>query len=887
MGTAPAVSVGAAAVLNKRSFFMDKEFLVISHTHWDREWYFPFEKFRMRLCDLINHLLDIIDEYPDYIFHLDGQTIVLEDYLEIYPENREKLTKYIQSGNIIIGPWYVQNDFFLASGESTVRNMLIGRKIAESFGKCANVGYTADQFGLPTQLPQIFKKLGVSSHLFGRGYAFYKHKDDEDKAPVRNSFYWEAPDGSRVFSQLMQHWYNNMQRLPEDIDRSAAILNRTSERVAQWSDAPCYLMMNGVDHLEPQENLLPILEKLNARGENIHQTTMQEAMDKLEKYAPEKPMEGELRYGKEIDILTGTFSTRVDIKKLNYDAQNLIEHKTEPLFAMIMLAGAKDIYPKNKIDYMWKTLIPNHAHDSICCCSHNNVMKHMSDRYLRIKEVGDELLEKGCAFINHHIERSGENKGDYYLTVINTSQAAYTGVMDICVDINAAEDKGGFEILSKSGEAVPFEVISRKPGLHATFSPKNLPGNIESVNYKIQLLAENIPPFGYENYIVRPTSAEKKSAEAQLLENEFLKVDFENGRVNLRDKKNGIYYSDVLSFEDVGDAGDSYTFVPFENDTPVKAVLESIENVYANGVKSEVCLEYTLSVPEEKDENGRSGKTVNNKLYVYLSLGKGERALAVRVKILNNSKYHLIRAAVDTGIDDDISYASSIYDVVRRDDRDVNTEIRNHTQPVNGFVYKKAEGRGLAVYTKGLYEYENADKSVMKLSLLRSTDMICFGSDERKWGNSDNLMLGEIETCFALMPFDGDDGAIPAYEQNVAYQPLYWCDSTDVQAFTGGRPAVQGGEFFDLYVIPDKYRDMKLPQSHSFIDVNESVCVSALKKAEKGDSVVLRMYNPGKESVENIIGGYEGNIVKTDLKEEAREEFSNQIEKKEILSVII
>ena len=123
-------------------------YCVLSHTHWDREWYQPFEKFRMRLCDLINNLFKILEEYPDYIFHLDAQTIVLEDYLEIYPENEERLKRYIEAGNIIVGPWYVQNDFYLSSGEATIRNLLIGIDVAEKFGKCAKVGYTPDQFGL-------------------------------------------------------------------------------------------------------------------------------------------------------------------------------------------------------------------------------------------------------------------------------------------------------------------------------------------------------------------------------------------------------------------------------------------------------------------------------------------------------------------------------------------------------------------------------------------------------------------------------------------------------------------------------------------------------------------------------------------------------------------
>ena len=106
------MNIKKVQLAGQEKVIMDKIFFTITHTHWDREWYQPFEKFRIRLADLINNLFKLLEEYPQYIFHLDAQTIVLEDYLELYPENEEKLKGYIKSGNIIVGPWYVQNDFF-------------------------------------------------------------------------------------------------------------------------------------------------------------------------------------------------------------------------------------------------------------------------------------------------------------------------------------------------------------------------------------------------------------------------------------------------------------------------------------------------------------------------------------------------------------------------------------------------------------------------------------------------------------------------------------------------------------------------------------------------------------------------------------------------------
>ena len=143
---------------------------VISHTHWDREWYFTFQKFRVRLVDLIDHVLDILDSDPDYnCFNLDGQTIVLEDYLQIKPENRERIARYVREGKILVGPWYQLNDEFLVSGESTVRSLLIGHRISREFGATMKLGYLPDQFGNISQMPQIFNGFGIDTAIFGRG----------------------------------------------------------------------------------------------------------------------------------------------------------------------------------------------------------------------------------------------------------------------------------------------------------------------------------------------------------------------------------------------------------------------------------------------------------------------------------------------------------------------------------------------------------------------------------------------------------------------------------------------------------------------------------------------------------------------------------------------
>ena len=141
-----------------------KIYCVVSHTHWDREWYLPFEQFRMKLVDLIDRCLKTMEKYPEFIFHLDAQTVVLEDYLAVRPGRRSQLEQHIQEGRLVIGPWYLQNDLYLTSGEATVRNLLEGSRLCREFGgQPCPVGYLPDQFGHLSQLPQILRALALTA----------------------------------------------------------------------------------------------------------------------------------------------------------------------------------------------------------------------------------------------------------------------------------------------------------------------------------------------------------------------------------------------------------------------------------------------------------------------------------------------------------------------------------------------------------------------------------------------------------------------------------------------------------------------------------------------------------------------------------------------------
>ena len=178
---------------------------IVPHTHWDREWYSPFQDFRMRLVKLLDTLLPMLESDLSYArFLLDGQTIVLDDYLEIRPEAEAALTRLAASGRLAVGPWMVLMDEFMVSGETIVRDLQLGMRAAQ-FGGAMQVGYLPDMFGHVAQMPQLLRLAGLEHAVVWRGVPL---------AITQTAFWWEAPDGSRVRAEYLYGSYSNGATFP-------------------------------------------------------------------------------------------------------------------------------------------------------------------------------------------------------------------------------------------------------------------------------------------------------------------------------------------------------------------------------------------------------------------------------------------------------------------------------------------------------------------------------------------------------------------------------------------------------------------------------------------------------------------------------------------------
>ncbi len=414
---------------------------IVPHTHWDREWYAPFQTFRMGLVRLVDDLLDLMESDPAYRhFMLDGQLAVIDDYLEIRPEHEARLRALAAAGRISIGPWYILMDEFLVSGETIIRDLQAGLSRAADFGGAMPVGYLPDMFGHVAQMPQILAQAGLEHAVVWRGVP---------SAVDGTAFVWAAPDGSAVRAEYLVAGYGNGAALPDDakqlLRRVGALVDEAGERLG--ADAPL-LVMNGSDHLRPQPGLGRAVAEANALQDEL---TLE--ITSLPSYLAGTSRDGlptwtgELRSGWRSNVLMGVGSNRVDVKQAASRAERSLEQRAEPLSALFLPA---ERWPTRFLDLAWTLVLRNAAHDSICACSHDDVVDAVLHRYAEARHIGEGLSEVALGALARSMAAPGP-------VVANPSARARGGMVDV--------------VVPATGEPGPdVQVLAEQPGLPGTIT---------------------------------------------------------------------------------------------------------------------------------------------------------------------------------------------------------------------------------------------------------------------------------------------------------------------------------------------------------------------------------------------------------------------------------
>lgn len=460
--------------------------ILVPHTHWDREWYQTFQQFRIRLVQAVDKLLDILDSDDTFThFMLDGQTIVLDDYLEIQPEQEERLRKHIRSGRVLVGPWYVQPDEFLVSGEALIRNLQIGLRQANDFGNPMYVGYVPDSFGHIAQLPQILQGVGIDNAVFWRGVG----------AEVKTSeFLWTAPDGSTVFVAHLADpiGYSNARQMPLEPTEFVSRVELLTANLLPKANTNTLLFMNGSDHLEIQEGLPATIKAANERMQTIDPTrqklltqfesedeqakrydslsiqigTLPQYIESTRQMIPPDSLQtltGELRSSQYSHLLPSVLSSRMWIKQQNTAIEHLLERWVEPLTAWTWKLGAT--YPQGLIRTAWHYLLQNHPHDSICGCSIDQVHRENAVRFAQSQQIAEQLIQQAMQQLVNATDTRAPFPAPYEsyepVPVVVFNPAPGLRTEEVRIEVQLPGSLHNAVIVDQRGIPLPYRIVKR------------------------------------------------------------------------------------------------------------------------------------------------------------------------------------------------------------------------------------------------------------------------------------------------------------------------------------------------------------------------------------------------------------------------------------------
>ncbi len=370
---------------------------IVPHTHWDREWYEPFEGFLKRLVEMMDTLIALLDDgFPH--FHLDGQTALIDDYLAVRPEREADIRRLAAAGRISVGPWFTQMDEFLTSGESHIRNLERGLARNRDLGAKPVAGYLPDQFGHIGQMPQILARGGLDRAVVWRGVP---------RAVERTAFWWEAPDGTRVLTEYLAFGYSIGMDL-RSARHPAALADKLRESVRNLSGMTArpgdLLVMAGSDHHGPDRTLPKRLAEMEPLAPDLEAEIGPVAVFVSNAPDGELPVwHGELRSGARAFLLPNVVSSRIHQKRERGRLETLVERVAEPLAALVPGFG----WPEKKLDRIWQLLLWNGAHDSVCGCSVDEVGRAVDTRHSEARELAEGIVDRALASLGSEMAEPG------------------------------------------------------------------------------------------------------------------------------------------------------------------------------------------------------------------------------------------------------------------------------------------------------------------------------------------------------------------------------------------------------------------------------------------------------------------------------------------------
>ena len=850
---------------------MKRKIHVVPHSHWDREWYFTTSRSKVYLMKDLGDVLDTLESDPEFkYFMVDAQGSLLDDYIKWRPQDKERITKLVKMGKLVIGPWYTQTDQLVISGESIVRNMYYGMKRCESFGKYMNVGYVPDSFGQSGNMPQIYREFGIEDTLFWRGVS--------DDMVEHTDFNWKGDDGSVVFTTQIPFGYYIGGKIPEDPKENDEFWEKECLEKAGGRSATRHIYFpNGFDQAPIRTNLPQLIKERNEKDpENEYVISCIE--DYIKDVKSEKPeleeVQGELVIAKHMRIHKSIFSSRSDLKVMNTQIQNYVTNVMEPLLTISYNLGNE--YPHEAVAEIWKLLFENAAHDSIGSCISDTANEDVYVRYKQARDIAINLVELHSRLIATNVK----NSADMTFTLINTLPQK----REDTVIVKTYVPGGKFAIVDEKGNNVDYTIIQSRDltdyvlSQIITIDPSRkfyIPDHVFEVTMAIK--ANDVPALGYVQYSVdTEKDSHKEMEEKSVLENEYYTIEVEkDGSLTIVDKENNVTYKNQGILVENGDDGDSFNYSPPRKDLEVFSnESESSVKISGSDVYSQAVIHFDMVVPENLEERAEGKVSVTMPVDMTVALRKGSKVIDFNVKVDNKGLSHRLCVVFDSQIVSAFNYADQQFGLIKRPNyyekemklymESMNNKSEKKTgiqelanwandqstwqeppigiEPTQSYVSLTDGKTGVAVIPQGVREYEVLDDSKIRLTLFRTygfmgKENLIYrpgrASGERIIETPAAQLLKQMEFNFGFTTYAGDinDADIDTLAKQY---------DTNMEVYTYAE-FLNGRLIFSQREIEGK-NDIV----HSLFETEGNLVVSAIKKAEEDDGYIIRLYN-GKD----------------------------------------
>jgi alpha-mannosidase len=713
-------------------------FHLIPHTHWDREWFLPRAAFHARLISMLDGLLERLQGDAGLrSFVLDGQTVLVEDYLRVRPERENELKGLVKTGRLQVGPWYVLSDELIPSGESLVRNLLLGGADADRLGGRLDVLYSPDAFGHPAMLPALAREFGIKYGVLWRGLG-------GEPGQERDFYRWVGPNGQAI---LLWHLP------PQGYEIGAALAGSGSRLPDIWKEVRAILVERaagkhipvfiGADHHAPHpalgrlRDILAELEPASAfrvsRLDEFFQTADS---------TPASTLSGELRASYRYTwTLQGVQGTRAPFKRRHGDVELRLERIAEPLVALARYTGGND--NRALLDTAWRALIRTQFHDTIAGTTADSVTAAAEGRLIDVATYGAELARVSTHRLVGHdpdMARESPEVGEPALVLWNPAARVRDMVMiadvtffrrDVLVgpppptaiEAQAAREGPGyrpFALYGADGRAIPVQVLAQRATHERIDAARHYPDEDVVDQVRVAFRAPSVPGLGFATLAAgEPVSlAEEDGVQlrGRTLENRFVRVKLEStGALTLVDRSHGAEqrYADLLRLEDGGDIGDAYTYCPPARDRlAVSAGPVKLSRRAGGPLVAALAGEFQVT----------DGVPGGARLLVQLH--SDSPIVRATLEIDNHSVNHRVRARLPVGLAGIAAVAGTAFDVVERpaivDGGDYPRETPVRTAPAQRFVAAARGNRGLAVFAPAFFEYEWTAQGDFVITLLRA-----------------------------------------------------------------------------------------------------------------------------------------------------------------------